>query len=231
MFGYDWPRLHAALNDLPAALLIAAVLFDLLGAATRREGLRIASFWTLMLGTLGAVAAVVSGLQAEEHIAHGEAVHRIMETHERLALITAGIFGVLALWRLIREARMGRTERALALALGLGGAGVLAATGVYGGKMVFEHAAGVPTEALQSELHERAEGHHHHGEGEEHGDGDADHEHDEAHEHAGGEPAHPAPAGLGDSAAAIDSGAPAGHVDPPGTPPHSHPAGTPAHQD
>ena len=31
MFGYDWPRLHAALNDLPAALLLVAVLFDLAG--------------------------------------------------------------------------------------------------------------------------------------------------------------------------------------------------------
>ncbi|HET7241174.1 MAG TPA: DUF2231 domain-containing protein, partial [Gemmatimonadales bacterium] len=116
MFGYDWPRLHAALNDLPAALLIAAVLFDLLAAATRREGLRIASFWALMLGVLGAAAAVISGLQAENHIAHGEAVHRLMETHEKLALVTAGIFGVLALWRLLRESRMGQAERALALA-------------------------------------------------------------------------------------------------------------------
>src|SRR5262245_38217318 len=225
MLGYDWPRLHAALNDLPAALLIGAVLFDLLAAATRQEGLRVASFWTLMLGTLGAAAAVISGLQAEDHIAHGEAVHRIMETHERLALITAGIFGVLALWRLLRENRMSQTERALALALGLGGAGVLTATGVYGGKLVFEHAAGVPSEVLQSELHERAEGHHHHGEAEEHGDGDGDHEQaDEAHDH-------PAPAATGDSAVASDSGAPPGHVDPPGTPPHSHPAGTPPHQD
>jgi hypothetical protein len=117
---------------------------------------------------------------------------------------------VLALWRLLRENRMGQAERALALALGLGGAGVLTATGVYGGKLVFEHAAGVPSEVLQNELHERAEGHHHHGEAEDHGDGDADHEHaEEAHEH-------PAPS------AAADSGAPAGHVDPPGTPPHQH---------
>ena len=215
MFGYDWPRLHAALNDLPAALLIGAVLFDLLAAVTRREGLRIASFWTLMLGTLGAAAAVISGLQAEDHIAHGEAVHRIMETHERLALITAGIFAVLALWRVLRETRMGQAERAVALALGLGGAGVLTATGVYGGRLVFEHAAGVPSEVLQGELHERAEGHHH-GAGEEHGDGDADHEHaEEPHEH-------PAPAAAGDSAGATDSGPPAGHVDPPGTPPHQH---------
>ena len=103
---------------------------------------------------------------------------------------------------------MSQAERALALALGLGGAGVLTAAGVYGGKLVFEHAAGVPSEVLQNELHERAEGHHHHGEGEE--DADADHEHaEEAHEH-------PAPSATG------DSGAPAGHVDPPGTPPHQH---------
>ena len=143
-----------------------------------------------------------------------------MKTHERLALITAGIFAVLALWRLFREARMGQGERALALALGLGGAGVLTATGVYGGKLVFEHAAGVPSAVLQGELHERAEGHHH-GAGEEHGDGDEDHEHaEDAHEH-------PAARGLRGS---TDSGAPAGHVDPPGTPSHSHPAGTPPHQ-
>ena len=46
MLGYDWPRLHAALNDLPAALLLVAVLFDLAGALTRRPSLRTAGFWT-----------------------------------------------------------------------------------------------------------------------------------------------------------------------------------------
>ena len=49
MLGYDWPRLHAALNDLPAALLLVAVLFDLAGA-TRRPALRVAGFWTLVVG-------------------------------------------------------------------------------------------------------------------------------------------------------------------------------------
>src|SRR2546430_16921545 len=28
MFGYDWPRFHAAVNDLPAPLLLVTVLFD-----------------------------------------------------------------------------------------------------------------------------------------------------------------------------------------------------------
>jgi uncharacterized membrane protein len=212
MFGYDWPRLHAALNDLPAALLLVAVLFDVAGALLRRPALRVAGFWTLAVGAVGAVLAVVSGLQAEEHIAHGEAVHELMHTHEELALITLGIFVVLALWRIVRESRMGNNERRVVLALSLGGTGTLLATAVYGGKLVFDHAAGIPTEVLQAELHERAEGHHHHA-SETEADGAT--EHDDDHDHA-------APTAAADTApvTAADSTAPPGHTHAPGTPPH-----------
>jgi uncharacterized membrane protein len=211
MFGYDWPRLHAALNDLPAALLLVAVLFDLAAALLRRPALRVVGFWTLAVGAVGAVLAVLSGLQAEEHIAHGEAVHQLMHTHEDLALITLGIFIVLALWRIVRESRMGGTERGVVLALSLGGTGMLVATAVYGGKLVFDHAAGIPTEVLQAEIHERAEGHHH-GSGT---DGDEAAEHDDDHVHA-------APSTAADTTPvpAVDSAAPAGHTHAPGTPPH-----------
>jgi hypothetical protein len=85
-------------------------------------------FWTLIVGALGAAAAVLSGLQAEESIDHGDAVHRVMETHELLAFVTLGIFAVLALWRVVRQKRMGTAERSLALAVSLGGVGVLIAT-------------------------------------------------------------------------------------------------------
>jgi uncharacterized membrane protein len=165
MLGYDWPRLHAALNDLPTALLVTAVLFDLLAAITRRTIFRQVAFWTLMVGVLGAGAAVISGLQAEEHIDHGEAVHQLMGTHEELALITLGVFAVLALWRIAREKRMASTERAVVVALSVGGLGLVVATGVYGGKLVFEHAAGIPSPVLEAELHERTEGHHTHAPG------------------------------------------------------------------
>jgi len=223
MLGYDWPRLHAALNDLPAALLLVAVLFDLAGAATQRPALRTAGFWTLIAGAIGGALAVISGLQAEEHIDHGEAVHRIMGTHETLAWITLGTFGVLALWRIVRENRMGGTERAFSRGLSLVGLAALLTTAFYGGKLVFDHAAGISTPVLEAELHERAEGHHHHGsdgEGDEHGDGDHD---------------HPAPAAMADSATtdsatatpattAPDSAKPAGHT-------HTHAPGTPPHKD
>lgn len=210
MFGYDWPRLHAALNDLPAALLLLAVLFELASVILRRPNLRIAGYWTLVTGAVGGVLAVLSGLQAEEHIAHGEAVHELMETHEKLALITLGIFAVVALWRIVRESRMGGTERGVVLVLSLAGLGVLLATASYGGKLVFDHAAGIPTPVLEEEMHERAEGHHHHGAGEE----AEEHEHDEhGHEEA-------APADSAHGAGSADSTGSGGHTHPPGTPPH-----------
>jgi uncharacterized membrane protein len=191
MLGYDWPRLHALLNDFPIALLVTAVFFDLLALATRRVVLRQVSFSLLLVGALAAVVAVLSGLQAEDHIEHGEAVHQVMGTHERFALISLSVFGVLALWRLFRERRMGVLERRVTVIASLGGVGVLFATGLYGGRLVFEHAAGIPSKVLEEELHERSEGHQHGGAPDEHGS-----------------PAHVDPPGT------------PSHSHPPGTPPH-----------
>lgn len=201
MFGFDWPRLHAALNDLPIALLLTAVLFDVLALATRRDSFRHASFWTLVVGALGGVSAVLSGLEAEEHIAHGDAVHRVMETHELLGFVTLAIFGVLVLWRIVRERRMGLRERSLGVVLSVAGAAVLFTTGLFGGRLVFEHAAGIPTEVLQRELQERG----------------SDHVHEAGQEHHA-----PAPAGA-------TSPAP-GDLDTSPTPPHSHQPGTAPHE-
>ena len=204
MFGYDWPRLHAALNDLPAALLLVAVLFDLASALLRRPALRVAGFWTLLAGAVGAILAVMSGLQAEEHIAHGEAVHQVMETHEKLALdYTGNLRGAGALADRAGNPDGRHRARDRPGAVGRGHRDALA-TAVYGGKLVFDHAAGIPTEVLQAEMHERSEGHHHHGGAE----GDAD----EAAEHAAPDAAVPAPA--------ADSTTPGGHTHAPGTPPH-----------
>jgi uncharacterized membrane protein len=204
MLGYDWPQLHAALNDLPTALLLTAVLFELIAVVARRPGFRQVSFWTLIVGAIGGAAAVISGLQAEEHIEHGEAVHRVMETHEQLGLITLGIFGVLAVWRIARERRMASVERALMLLLSLGGAGVLFVTANYGGRLIFEHAAAIPSRVLESELQERT----------------GEHEHSERTSHT-----------QADSMAPAASTPAKPHVDPPGTPPHTHAPGTPPHDD
>lgn len=197
MLGYDMPRLHAAVNDLPAALLLAAVVFDLAGWILKRDSLIWAGIWTLWAGVIGGWAAVIFGKLAESRIDHGEAIHAIMKVHERTALITMGLFTVVLAWKLWRRFQLGAAEDKILKVLSIVGLALLIRTAQLGGELVFDHAAGVPTVKLQAEILDRAEGHHH-------DDGDADEDEDQA-----------AP----DTTKAQPD---TGHVHPPGTPPHSH---------
>jgi uncharacterized membrane protein len=201
LFGYDLPRLHAVVNDFPPALLVVGVLFELAYLFTNRESLRSAAFWSLVVGAVSTGAAITTGLLAEDVIQHGQAIHEIMETHETLAWVTLGFFGVVAIWRLLRESKMARGERWLVALIGVVGLGFLVATGKEGGEMVFDHAAGMTTAAMEAEIKNRAAGHVHE-------DGDDHDDHDQ-----------PAAAGADTNATPIDSAAP-GHTDLPGTPPH-----------
>ena len=196
MFGYDLPRLHAAVNDLPAALLLAAVLFDLMGWILKRDSLVWAGIWTLWAGVIGGWAAVILGELAEDAVEHGDAVHAIMATHEKLALITMSLFTVVLAWKLFRRFQLRPLEARLLTLLAAVGFVFLLWTGAEGGEMVFDHAAGISTAKLRAEIENREAGHHH-------GPGEAD-----DHDHDAADSAH-------DSAAST-------HVDPPGTPPHQH---------
>jgi uncharacterized membrane protein len=161
MLGYDWPRFHAAVNDLPAALLFVTVLFDFGAWRTKRESLRAAALWTLWAGVIGGWVAVIAGLQAEHVIEHGEAIHELMETHETLALTTMGIFTAVLVWKLFRRAQLSGVEDATLRLLSVAGLVGIVWTGVLGGRLMFEHAAGVPAATMRAEMENRAAGHHH----------------------------------------------------------------------
>jgi len=200
MLGYDWPRFHAAVNDLPAALLFTTVLFDVAAGLTKRASLQAAALWTLWAGVVGGWVAVLAGLQAEKVIEHGEAIHDLMETHETLALTTMGIFTAVLAWKLFRRARLsGREELGLRV-LSLAGFVGIIWTAVLGGKLVFEHAAGIPNATMQAEMTNRAAGH--------------QHEPGEVDEHQS--------VGVDTVRSRGDTAKAAGHTHAPGTPPHKH---------
>jgi uncharacterized membrane protein len=198
MLGYDAPRWHALLNDLPAALLVVAVLFDLAAAARKRESLSWAAIWTLWAGVIGGWAAVIAGELAEESLEHGTAIHEIMTKHENIGLITMSLFTIVLIWKMARRFQLPAQELAITRFLSVIGLAGLAWTGVLGGRLMFEHAAGIPTPTLQTEIQNRTGG----------------------HEHAPGE-GHDEPMGS-DTAKARSDTTKAPHVDPPGTPPHKH---------
>ena len=208
---------HAAINDLPPVLFVASVLFDVLGRLLKRDSFKAAGFWTLILGSLGSIAAVISGELAEDTIEHGESIHEAMGRHETFAITVAVLFGVLAIWRIWRRGTLGPREHVIYLTLGIVGAGLVTYTAHLGGNIVFRLGGGIPTTVMQEAMEERAAGHHHHpGEPDDHDHGaePADHDHD-----------HDAATAPVDSAAAkahTDTAKGRGHVDPPGTPPHKH---------
>src|SRR3989442_2987536 len=152
MFGYGSPRFPAAVNGLPVALLRVTVLFDRAAWRTKRSSLEAAARWTLWAGVAGGWVAVLAGLEAEDVIEHGEAIHELMETHETLALVTMGIFTVVLAWRLLRRARLGGAEQTALRLLSVAGLVGIVWTGRIGGKLMFERSE-EHTSELQSRPH------------------------------------------------------------------------------
>ena len=162
MLGYDWVLLHASLNDLPTALLLAAILFDLLGAVNKRDSLRAAGYWCLAGGVVGGALAAVSGLVAEGRAPHDDVSHALLETHETFAFVVLAIFTLLLMWRTVRRL-IGRQEQTAFTTAGIIGLGLLVFTAKLGGTMVFKHAVGIDSHVLQDAIEARRGGHQHEG--------------------------------------------------------------------
>jgi len=138
---------------------------------------------------VGGWAAVVAGKLASRAIEHGEAIHEIMEKHENMALMTMAVFTIVLVWRLARRFQMPTQELALTRAMSIVGILGLVWTGVLGGRLVFDHAAGIPSKTLQAEIENREEGHHHEA-GEEHEQGAPADTVKATHPHPAGTPPH-----------------------------------------
>lgn len=140
----DISHIHPMLVHFPIALLIAGFFSDILGLFVKKEFFTRAGFYLLILGTLGAIAAVITGHMAGDGIESG-ALKQAVEVHEDagtltlwLALITSA-FRVVLIWL---EKYRG-ILKAVALVLFFATVLSVARTGYYGGELVYKHAAGV----------------------------------------------------------------------------------------
>ena len=134
--------LHPLVVHFPIALLLSALAFELAALIAKRPALHRVSLWNLSLGTLGAGAAVLSGLRAEEVAKHSFEIWRVMELHQRLGITTFILSLMVTAWRWRAHDQLTRRGRAVTLAAMCAIATTVSLGGYLGGRLVYEFGVG-----------------------------------------------------------------------------------------
>jgi uncharacterized membrane protein len=134
---------HPLFVHFPIALLTTFFFLDFVGTLFRNDNMRHAASWVLYLGTLGALATVLMGLQAAENVAHGSAVHPIMEQHKIYGLTLTSLAVILTLWRLLTNHLITGMANILHLLLAAIICGLLFLGADLGGLMVYKYGVSV----------------------------------------------------------------------------------------
>lgn len=131
---------HGVAVHFPIALLIVSIVMDVL--ANRRPALRQTAWYLLLIGTLGAVLATITGLIA--HLPYEESQYTgAIERHQYTAFATTAVFVALAAWRWRSARRDDLPSSAVYVGVSLLGLAVLVVTGYLGGQLVYELGVGV----------------------------------------------------------------------------------------
>ena len=137
MNGSFWVKVHGGTTHFPIALLIASMMFDLIGYAIQREphsrDLHMAAFYALLLGAAASFAAVQSGLIISGWQVFGDGT--LAKHHDFVWPAFALLVG-LAVWRLIVRQSASRRSYAAYLACSVVAAVLMTAAGYWGGELV-----------------------------------------------------------------------------------------------
>jgi uncharacterized membrane protein len=148
-------QFHPKVVHFPIALLLLYVLLESIGIIFKKEFYQKAAHLVLFLGVLGALAAVLTGEQAEEAFEYfNKASGELMEKHEYYANLTIWYFAILLVLRTV--AVLGKKFTGIITYVFL----VLALTGVYfvywtgemGGDMVYKHGVGTQYKIQMEEM-------------------------------------------------------------------------------
>ena len=139
-------QLHPQVDHFSVALLIVAVLIDLIASlAPNRVWLRYTALTLMVLGAIAAGASFLTGDMEADRIwnALGQPAKDVLKTHAELGEYLAITFGVLAVWRiLIQVAGFMAGSRAIYLIVAIVAIGVLSYQSHLGGVLVYDYGAG-----------------------------------------------------------------------------------------
>jgi uncharacterized membrane protein len=144
-----FPGLKAMLNyhplfvHFPIALWLAALLYEVLSMWRARDDWHRTAIRLLFLGTLGAAAAIISGLVAQSSVPEAGAVHDVLEFHETFMIIASSLSLALCILAFARRGNFTTGLRRIFLA-GLVALALLTAVGAdRGAQLVYQYATSV----------------------------------------------------------------------------------------
>jgi len=157
----DLVNIHPLFTHFPVALLLSAFAFYLLGILFRKDHFFKTGQWTLFFGTLGAAAAVWTGHEAAETVAHDATTHAIIMAHQNLGFAVLTLSVLLSLWLLISRSSLPKPKTVFVAGLFLIVALLLQQVDL-GGRLVFFHGVGMGRKSvLEAEKAEPAAPHEH----------------------------------------------------------------------
>jgi len=136
------PNWHPIFVHFTVALLSISALLYLAGLVFKKPNFLTVARWNLWIGAGITIGTVLAGFDAYNTVAHDGPSHAAMTDHKNWALVTASIFGLLALWSLLKH-RGAKTVSAGFVTLILLASALLGMTGYKGGEVVYRHGIGV----------------------------------------------------------------------------------------
>ena len=135
--------MHSIIVHFPISLLVLVAALTVYVQFRRNDGLTLTSWILLSLGTLGAIAASITGLIS--HFPYEETeLHGVIETHQWWSFGVTALFIGLTVWRWMSR-RNGRDagESLPFLGVTLLGTVGLVISGMTGGDLVFDYGINV----------------------------------------------------------------------------------------
>ncbi|MBI3313906.1 MAG: DUF2231 domain-containing protein [Candidatus Omnitrophica bacterium] len=136
-------NIHPVFVHFPIALLLTAAAFYFLGTFFHKEDLFSAGKWVLYLGTLSAVAAVWTGLQAAGTVSHGGDLHQTLMAHQYAGFVILGLCILLSLWLIFTKANIPQKGKTWFLIILFLLAVTIVQQADFGGRLVFLNGVGI----------------------------------------------------------------------------------------
>ncbi|MCL6596865.1 MAG: hypothetical protein K6V73_11770 [Firmicutes bacterium] len=161
------PTIHPTVVHFPIAIVYLAAAVDLMAwmaPPDTRRFLTRAGWWLITAACVAIIAAIAAGIVSEQSVHWTPATARLLSTHQHWAYLTGLFAGAAWLLRLASPFRsaQGRVSgtwsvlgtgrgnlNLLATACVVGAAVCITVTGSLGGRMVYDHGAGVPAVAVR----------------------------------------------------------------------------------